>query len=97
MVQHTLCELQAHHPSLIYNIVLAYLPQNTVTVPCSLYPEGLERVPKRYAINRRNEWMVDHSDAVIAYVTRSYGGAAQCIRLAERKGIPVFNLSSRTD
>jgi len=37
------------------------------------YPP-LEDVPKKYAISRRNEWMVDQADVVVAYVTHGWGG-----------------------
>ena len=43
----------------------------------TMLPEGIETVPKRYAIHHRNKWMIDHADYVVTYVTRSYGGAAK--------------------
>lgn len=48
------------------------------------YPP-LESVPPRYAIIRRNEWMVDNSEIVIAYVLYSWGGAARTLSYAKRK------------
>ncbi|MBQ6234312.1 MAG: hypothetical protein IJK54_00175, partial [Clostridia bacterium] len=39
----------------------------------TVYPP-LENVPKRYAISRRNKYMIDRSDVVIAFVTHSFGG-----------------------
>ena len=41
----------------------------------SILPEGIETVPKRFAINYRNKWMLDKSDIVVTYVTRNFGGA----------------------
>ena len=64
----------------------------------TVYPP-LESVPKRYAISRRNEWMVRESDIVIAYVIRGFGGAAKTLEYAQRKKkrIVIFNpdLSNR--
>lgn len=57
---------------------------------CSEYPP-LENVPKRFAISKRNEWMVDRADIVIAYVIREFGGAAKTFEYAKRKGKAVFN------
>ena len=50
----------------------------------TVYPP-LESVPKRYAISRRNEWMVCESDGVVAYVMRGFGGAAKTLDYARRK------------
>ena len=60
-----------------------------------IYPP-LEKVPSRIAISRRNEWMIDHADLVIAYVTHSYGGAYHTLEYAHRKGKRVINLSIKT-
>ena len=50
----------------------------------TIYPP-LESVPRKYAIIRRNVWMVDSADIVIAYVTYSWGGAARTLEYAKRK------------
>lgn len=50
----------------------------------SVYPP-LEKVPKKFAISRRNEWMVDRSDVVVSYVRHGWGGAVAALRYAERK------------
>ena len=50
----------------------------------SIYPP-LEKVPRRYAISRRNRWMVDQADVVAAYVIHEWGGAATTLRYAEAK------------
>ena len=46
----------------------------------------LETVPPRYAIVRRNEWMVRESDVVISGVTHGWGGAAKTLDYAKRRG-----------
>lgn len=50
-------ELERVYPHIRYGLVLAYLPQEE-TEPEAMFPEGLEKVPPRYAIARRNEWML---------------------------------------
>lgn len=57
-----------------------------------IYP-ALENVPPKYAIIRRNEWMVDKADLLIAYVTRGWGGAERTYRYAKQKGIKIVNLA----
>ena len=56
-----------------------------------VYPE-IENAPKRLAIIKRNEWMINKSDLVICYVNRSFGGAFYSLRYAKRKKKKIFNL-----
>ena len=57
----------------------------------SIYPP-IENTPLRFAISKRNEWMVQNSDLLIAYVNHSYGGAYNTLRAAKRKGKRIINL-----
>ncbi|MBO5357445.1 MAG: hypothetical protein J6A95_06715 [Clostridia bacterium] len=58
-----------------------------------IYPE-LERVPKRYAILKRNEYMIEKADVVIAFVNRNYGGAYKSYNYAKRKNKKLYNLAN---
>mgnify|MGYP005781714931 len=60
-----------------------------------IYP-ALEYVPPKYAILRRNEWMVERADLVIGYIAHNFGGAARTWKYAKRKGIPLINLADDT-
>ena len=79
-----------------YHIVLAYFPKENLTSKPTILPEGIEQVPPRFAIGRRNDWMIEHSAVVIAYVYRNYGGAAQYTQKARRKGKEIINLFDAT-
>ena len=59
----------------------------------SIYPDGMETVPKRFAILQANYRIIDRCDYVIAYVRYAFGGAYQCIDYARRKKKTVFNIS----
>ena len=39
-----------------------------------------------------NRWKVDRSDFVISFVTKSFGGAFETVKYAEKKGKKVINL-----
>ena len=56
-----------------------------------LYP-GLEDVPPRYAIPRRNRWMVEQSQAALCHVTHDWGGAYQTLAYARRRGLQIYNV-----
>lgn len=79
-------ELKQKHHFITSVMVIPYLNRAYDT---SLYDETtyppLETVPKRYAITKRNEWMVSAADVVIAYVKYSWGGAAKTLKLAQQK------------
>ena len=57
-----------------------------------VYPP-LEQVSLKFAISKRNEWMISQSDLVIAYVEHSFGGAYQGLHYAQRKGKRIVNLA----
>lgn len=95
MVRRKLETLSQTYP-ITYSVVLAYLPTkkseyNDYTN--TIYPEGIETVPKRFAISYRNKWMIQQADTVVSYVIRTYGGAAQFKAMAERYRMPVIELS----
>lgn len=56
-----------------------------------LYPFEAKVFPK-YAIIKRNLWIIDNSDLVVGYIFRSHGGAAQTFGYALRKGKQCVNL-----
>ena len=75
MVRRQLEDLSKTYP-IKYYVVLAYMPnKNAEPDEHSILPEGIETVPRRFAINYRNKWMLNKSDIVVTYVTRNFGGA----------------------
>ncbi len=95
MVRRQLEDLSHTYP-ITYSVVLAYLPTKKSEyddLTNTILPEGIEAVPRRFAISWRNKWMVEQSDVVVTYVTHSFGGAAQFKALAERQRKTVIELS----
>ena len=58
----------------------------------SLYPP-VEQVPPRFAILKRNEWMIKNADLLIVYVNHSYGGAHNCLLYAQKLNKRIINLA----
>ena len=90
MVRGCLKQLCRKHPSVRYAVVLAYLPATGEGESDTMYPE-IEGHP-RFAIERRNRWMLTHADYCLCYVEHSWGGAWRYARLAKKKGVTVSNL-----
>ena len=55
-----------------------------------IYPP-IESVPPKFAIIKRNEWMVNNSDVIIAYVKHKSGGAYRTLRYAAKKKKAIIN------
>ena len=95
MVYSVLKELKAKYPQIRYTVVLAYMPDEHIKElygEDTLFPDGLESVPKKYAINKRNDWMISHSSFVICYVWKVTGGAAKFRDKAKKNGLRIIDV-----
>lgn len=98
MVRRTLKKLSKQYPITFY-AVLAYMPRNNdqsdpVNDSETILPDGIETVPKRFAIAYRNKWMLRRSDYVVTYVTnRIASRSAQFKELAEKWKKKVIEIS----
>lgn len=88
-------DLKTEYPDIEVILVRAYMPKNGEKLSDiyddSIYPESLETVPYRFAISRRNRWMVKNCDMAITYVNHTYGGAYQVYRTIG-EGKKVYNI-----
>lgn len=97
-VRNCLKILRQKYPHIRYAVVLAYLPRETKKddyedYSDTIFPDGLEVTPPKFAIVKRNRWMIEKSDYVITYVKNPYGGAAKFKELSEKKGKVVYNIA----
>ena len=95
----TLRELKKDFPEIELLFITPYLDKNysKLELAKSYYDDvifpPIESVPRKFAILKRNEWMVDSADLVIAYVKYSWGGAAKTLEHAKRKKKQIKNLA----
>ncbi len=76
----TVNELRADYPFIKSYWMLSYMPKEkdeyieriSKIFDDTIYPD-IESVPKRLAIIKRNEWMVNNSEFLIAYVKHDLG------------------------
>ena len=89
-------ELKKQYPAIRSTLVLPYLDRevDAAKYDTTLYPP-LEQVPRRFAISKRNENMVNKADIVVAYVTHDWGGAAATLAYAKRKKKEIINYAER--
>ena len=93
-------ELQKVFPLLRRIFVTPYLDPKYSRLKCAasrfdevLYP-FTERVPPRFAIHRRNRWMVDNADFIIACIDHDWGGAIKAVEYALQRKKPCVNLGA---
>ena len=95
----TLHEIKKDFPDIELLFITPYLDKNyTKLALAKHYYDGiifppLEKVPRKFAILKRNEWLVNSADLVIAYVRYSGGGAAKTLEYAKRKKVKIYNLA----
>ena len=95
LVLQALRELQKDYTDLSYSVVCSSLTKKMIyyNENETCIPEGVEAVPKRFAISFCNQWMLKKASYVVAYVTRTWGGAAQFVQKAEKAHKTVIYLS----
>lgn len=81
-----LCQQKETHPNIELVLVRPYLHRNMDEsgYDTCIYPP-LGSVPPRFAIPKRNQWMVQQSNVVVSYVLHDWGGAAATLRYARQK------------
>ena len=99
MVIEVLREIKEEFPGITYAVVLAYMPDRpTDEYSCfspeeSLFPDGLEKVPRKFAVLWRNDWMLKQSDTVVCYVYHAFGGSGRMVEKALKQRKRVINLA----
>ena len=98
MVFSCLQDLSKDYPEISYSVALAYLPTHKDEYDIyhghSFYPEGQEIGPAKFAIERRNRYLIDSADVCLCYVNHTFGGAYKFARMAKNRGLRVINLGS---
>ena len=83
-------EAKKKHPHIQLYQLLPYHPaERKVELPAgfdgSIYPDGMEKVPRKFAIVRANRYAVDHSDHLIAYVWHPASNSRELVEYAQSR------------
>lgn len=78
--------MKQEYPYIIYTVVLAYMPKKEKQPQETLLPDGIENVPRRFAICYRNRFMLKKADCIIFYVRYTSSGAYTYRIAAEKAG-----------
>ncbi len=95
LVYDVLCDLESIYKIEI-NVVLAYLNDNCeekyYDITKSVYPDELTKIPLRFAIRKRNSYMIDKSDYVICYMNDTFSNTFTNVKEAVKKKKQIINL-----
>lgn len=101
MARSEVSRAKARHTKVCLCLLFPYFPKegnalDTQGVDHVIFPQGMECVPLRLAINRLNRYMVRHTDAVVAYVDHISAGAYRTLEMAKKKrNMQITNLADR--
>ena len=87
---HAVIDAKKQYTDITLMLVLPYHPaERPVETPYGFdgtyYPEGLEKVPKQYAIVRANKIMVNTSDWLVCYVRHGASNSRNLLEYAQRR------------
>ena len=90
--------MKLQHPEITLMLILPYHPgERPIETPNGFdgtyYPEGLEKVPRRYAIVRANEIMAKQSDWLISYVRHGASNSRRILEYAQKQGTACININ----
>ena len=93
---------QATHPNCRLVFVSPYRDNKYLKEQAEYFPvdevalfDGIEKTPPKFAILKRNEWVVNKSDFVIGWVMFPWGGAAKTLEYARRKKKKFINIAKQ--
>ena len=94
LVQRILSKLSQSMGGFEYYIVLSSLSERALSgnQENTIFPEGLERVPPRFTIAKRNEWLIKNSHFALVYLKHGFSNSAKWIDKAEKKGLKIINI-----
>ncbi len=93
IVYRVLADLKSKYNIEIY-VVLAYLDEKKkyYNEKFTVFPEILETIPKRYAIIKRNKYMINKSQFLVSYVNNSFTNAYIFMKGAIDKNLKIINI-----
>lgn len=87
-----LVSAKKRHPDVKLLMLIPYHPaERPIETPTSFdgtfYPQGMESVPRKFAIVQANRYIIDHADYLIAFVWHPASNAQKLLEYATQKAI----------
>lgn len=94
-VQSILEKLSVDKKDIKYYIVLSKINEKALNgiQSSTIFPEGLELVPPKFAISKRNEWLIKSSNIAVVYLRNKYSNCYKWVNKASSKGLKIINIA----
>ncbi len=97
LVYETLCELDKKH-KIKTIVVLAYLGRKDEYIDYdtqkTVFPDCVAKSPPRFAINKRNHYMIQNADYLICFLDNPYSNTYTFVQTAAKRKMKIINLGS---
>lgn len=93
-VQGVLENIVKKHNDIRFSVVLSTINETAIGTKqkYTVFPEELENALPKFAILKRNDWMINNSQIVITYVRHNFSNSHKWLEKAKKKGLRVINL-----
>ena len=94
MVQSILMEMKLKEYDIDFFVAISYIGEKSICAnqQHTVYPYGLEKTPPRFAISKRNDWLVSKSQIIVVYVKNHFSNSHKWFQKAKKKGLRIINL-----
>lgn len=95
LVYKVLCDFESKYEIEII-VVLSYLYNKKdvyYDLSKTVFPEEVDKADKKYAIIRRNEFMIKRSQVLVCYVNNMVSNSYKYMTQASKKGLRIINIS----
>ena len=95
LVYKVLCDFESKYEIEII-VVLSYLYHKKdvyYDLSKTVFPEEVDKADKKYAIIRRNEFMIKRSQVLVCYVNNMVSNSYKYMTQASKKGLRIINIS----
>lgn len=95
LVQEVLAGLKREGKDVRFRIVLSRLDEKALSMNQkeTVFPEELENTIPKFAISKRNEWLIKNASVLIAFVKHRPSSSAVWVERAARRGLAVRNIA----
>ena len=97
LAQCALIEIAAERNDINCTVVLSHIGEKALCgrVEYTIFPEALEGVIPKFAISKRNEWLLKKCNFVITYKKHNYSNTQRLIEKAVKKGLKIIALQEQ--
>lgn len=93
--QEILIELQNRGEKINISIALSHIDEESLTNSqgFTVFPDVLEKCLPRFAISKRNDWMIKKSQVAVVYLAHNFSNTSKWVEKAKRRKLKIININ----